>query len=142
MRRLLVLSLTVTILSLTASAQYNPRNDPRYGDPRYGNQRYSDRGDYGRGDYGRGGDILGQVRADLDRAESVSRPNGGDRHRFDKVREEINEFQRYGRKGELNDTISALQKVVSRNRLDYQARDVLNQDLYQLREFRAQNGWR
>lgn len=141
MRRIFLLSLTGSILALTASAQYqrnDPRyGDPRYGDPRYGNQRYADRGDYGRG-----GDILGQVRADVDRAESVSYPNGGDRHRFKKVREELNEFQRSGRKGELAETISALQKVVNRNRLDDQARDVLNQDLYQLREFRARNGWR
>lgn len=136
MRHLLLLFLAGGILSFTASAQYNPRND-RYGDPRYGNQRYADRGDYGRG-----GDILGQVRADLNRAESASYPNGGDRHRFNKVREELNEFQRSGRKGELDDAISSLQRVVNKNRLDDQARDVLNQDLYQLREFRARNGWR
>jgi len=86
--------------------------------------------------------VFERVRADLDRAESASYPNGGDRHRFNKVREELNEFQRSGNRGELNEAISALQKVVNKNRLSYQDRDVLNQDLYQLRDFRARNGWR
>lgn len=129
MRRLLVLSLAGAFLVLTASAQYYPRRDGRY----------PDRDDYGRN---RGGGPFERVRADLYRAESASYPNGGDRHRFDKVREELNEFARTGRPGELNEAISALQKVVNKNRLSYQDRDVLNQDLYQLRDFRARQGWR
>ena len=134
MKRLLLVSLAGMILALTASAQYYPRR----GDDGYRDPRYSGRGDYGRGS----GDLFRRVRADLDRAESASYPNGGDRHRFEKVREELNEFQRSGRVGELNESISALQKVVNKNRLSYQDRDVLNQDLYQLRDFRARNGWR
>src|SRR5579864_7200454 len=130
MRRLLVLSLAGSFLVLTASAQY---------DPRRGDGRYPDRDDYGRN---RGGGPFDRVRADLDRAESASYPNGGDRHRFDKVREELSEFARTGKPGELNEAISALQKVVNKNRLSYQDRDVLNQDLYQLRDFRARQGWR
>ena len=130
MRRLLVLSLAGSLLVLTASAQYYPRR---------GDGRYPDRDDYGRN---RGGGPFDRVRADLDRAESASYPNGGDRHRIDKVREELNEFARSGRPGELNEAISALQKVVNKNRLSYQDRDVLNQDLYQLRDFRARQGWR
>jgi hypothetical protein len=123
MRRLLVLSLAGSLLALTASAQYYPRR---------GDGRYSDRG----------GGPFDRVRADLDRAESASYPNGGDRHRFDKVREELNDFQRSGNRSELNEAISTLQKVVNKNRLSYQDRDVLNQDLYQLRDFRARQGWR
>jgi hypothetical protein len=130
MRRLLVLSLAGSLLVLTASAQY---------DPRRGDGRYPDRDDYGRG---RGGGPFDRVRADLDRAESASYPNGGDRHRFNKVREELNEFARSGRPGELNEAISALQKVVNKNRLSYQDREVLNQDLYQLRDVRARQGYR
>ena len=129
MRRVLMLSLVGSFLVLTASAQYYPRG---------GDGRYSDSDDYGRN---RGG-VFDRVRADLDRAESASYPNGGDRNRFNKVREELNEFQRSGNRGELNEAISALQKVVNKNRLSYQDRDVLNQDLYQLRDFRARNGWR
>ena len=82
------------------------------------------------------------MRADLERAEANSNLNGGDRRRFNKVREELSEFQRSGNRHELNDTISALQHVVDSNRLVYGDRDVLAQDLYQLRDFRARNGWR
>src|ERR1700730_11400982 len=119
----------------TVQAQYYPG---QYGD------RYSDRGQYyGRDDYNRDrGDLFGRLRSDLQRAQANSGWNGGDRRRFDKVREELNEFQRSGNKHELNDTISALQKVVNDNRLAYRDRDILAQDLYQLRDFRARNGWR
>jgi hypothetical protein len=120
MRQLLVLLL----FTVAASAQY-PRG-----------YRYSDRGDY----RDRGG-ILNQVRADLDRAESHSYANGGDRRRFGKVREELNEFQRTGNPHELNDAISRLQKVVNDNRLAPRDRDILADDLYRLRDFRARNGW-
>jgi hypothetical protein len=113
---------------------------------------YGDRGGYGaRGQYygyGRDaynrnpGDLFGRVRSDLERAEANSNWGGGDRRRFNKVREELSEFQRSGNRHELNDTISALQHVVDSNRLAYRDRDVLAQDLYQLRDFRARNGWR
>jgi hypothetical protein len=86
--------------------------------------------------------LFSRVRADLERAQADSGWNGGDRRRFDKVREELSEFQRSGNRHELNDTISALQKVVNDNRLAYRDRDILAQDLYQLRDFRARNGWR
>ncbi len=121
--------LGLLLLSLTASAQYQyPRGDGRY---------------YDRGDYSRnGGDVFGRVRSDLDRAEASSYPNGGDRRRFDKVREELNEFQRSGNRRELNEAISALQKVVDHNRLAYRDRDVLAGDLYRMRDLRARNGWR
>jgi len=124
-----------------AQAQYYPGG---YGDrDRYYDRSY-DRGQhYDRGDYDRyRGDLFSRVRADLERAQANSGWNGGDRHRFDKVREELSEFQRSGNKHELNDTISALQKVVNDNRLAYRDRDILAQDLYQLREFRSRNGWR
>jgi hypothetical protein len=97
---------------------------------------------YGRYDQPRGGGILDRVRADLDRAESHSYANGGDRKRFNHVREELNEFQRTGNPHELNDTISRLQKVVNENRLDPRDRDMLADDLYRMRDFRARNGWR
>lgn len=105
---------------------------------------YGDRGQYyGHSDYNRNsGDLFGHLRADLERAEANSNWDGGDRRRFNKVREELSEFQRSGKRGELNDTISALQHVVDSNRLAYRDRDVLARDLYQLRDFRARNGWR
>ena len=90
----------------------------------------------------RGGGVLERVRGDLDRAESHSYANGGDRKRFNNVRQELNDFQRTGNPHELNEAISKLQKVVNDNRLAPRDRDVLADDLYRMREFRARNGWR
>jgi hypothetical protein len=117
--------LALLLFTVAASAQY-PRGD-----------RYYDRDDY----RNRGG-ILYQVRADLDRAESHSYANGGDRKRFNKVREELNDFQRSGNPHELNEAIGRLQNVVNDNRLAPRDRDILADDLYRLRDFRARNGWR
>lgn len=131
MRHLPMLAIATLLAGASlATAQYQRP----YGDRYYGH----DRDDYYRGP----GDLFGRVRADLDRAESASYWNGGDRRRFAKVREELNEFQRSGSRRELNDAIGALQHVVNDNRLSYRDRDVLAQDLYQLRDFRARNGWR
>jgi hypothetical protein len=124
------------LLAVGASAQ------PQYypGPPSV--DRYSDRGPY----YGRyernPGDLFKRLRSDIERAEANSNWNGGDRRRFNKVREELGEFQRSGNRHELNDTISALQHVVNSNRLVYGDREVLGRDLYQLQDFRARNGWR
>ena len=125
MKRFLIGALMVSsLLTLAANAQYGPPP---------GGGRYYERGR---------GDLFGRVRADLDRAESSSYSWGGDRHRFNKVREEIAEFQRTGNPHELNDAIGALQKVVNDNRMPYRDRDMLAADLSALREFRARNGWR
>jgi hypothetical protein len=100
---------------------------------------YPDRGD-------RGGDLFDRVRSDLDRAESYSDRyrDGGDHRRFNKVREELGEFQSKWARGrfdrhELDDVIKALQRVVNDSRLEYRDRDALREDLYQLRDFRASN---
>jgi hypothetical protein len=113
------------LLTVSANAQY-PRGD-----------RYYDRDDY----RNRGG-ILERVREDLNRAESHSYANGGDRKRFNKVREELNDFQRSGNPHELNEPIGRLQNVVNDNRLAPRDRDILADDLYRMRDFRARNGWR
>lgn len=100
-----------------------------------------------RANRGGGGEIFDRVRADLDRAESNSYTSGGDRRKFNKVREELGEFQgkwangRYDRH-ELDDAIGALQHVVNSSRIDYRDRDVLQDDLYRLRDFRARNEYR
>ena len=126
MRQLLIVAIA-SLIAASAQAQYRPYSD-----------HYYDRDNYNRNP----GDLFGRVRSDLERAEANSNWNGGDRHRFAKVREELGEFQRSGSKHELNDTISALQHVVDSNRLAYRDRDILAQDLYMLRDFRARNGWR
>lgn len=135
MRRFLMSSAGLLLLGMAANAQYYPRGDSRY------ERGYA--GDYDRGDYYRGrGDVFARVFADLDRAEAGDRWSSGDHRRFAKVREELSEFQRSGSRHELNDAIGALQRVVNDNRMSYRDREVLNADLYQLRDFRARNGWR
>ena len=98
--------------------------------------------DYDRNDYGRyRGDLFERVRADLDRVEAASYWNEGDRHRINKVREELGDFQRSGSHHELNDAIGALQRVVNDNRMPPRDREMLASDLYQMRDFRARMGW-
>lgn len=110
-----------------------------YGDVGRGD-RYRDDRDY------RGGGLFDRVRGDLDRAESHFYGSGGDRRRFNKVREELGEFQGKWASGrfdrhELDDAIGALHRVVNDNRLDYRDRDVLQDDLFRLRDFRARYGY-
>jgi len=116
--------LALLLFTVAANAQY--QRGPRY---------------YDRDDYRDRGGILYQVRGDLDRAESHSYANGGDRKRFNKVREELNDFRRTGNPHELNEAIGRLQNVVNDNRLAPRDRDILADDLYRLRDFRARNGW-
>ena len=104
-------------------------------------ERYSDQGPYGR-DERNPRDLFSRLRSNIERAEANSNWNGGDRRRFNKVREELGEFQRSGNRHQLNDTITALQHVVNSNRLIYGDREILARDLYQLQDFRARNGWR
>ena len=86
---------------------------------------------------------LDHVRADLERAARDMRYlSHAEIKRIDKVREEIGEFQRKwerGRydRGELNDVIKSLEKVVDRNRLQPRDRDRLLGDIARLREFGA-----
>lgn len=110
--------------------------DRRYGDRGYGDRRYEDRGQR---------EPLDRVRADLDRAARDMRYlSDSEYRRFNKVREEIGEFQRKWErgqfsKGELNDVIASLQRVVDKNRLHARDRDLLLDDLARLRDFRARN---
>jgi len=102
--------------------------------PRYDNgNRYYDRDDYR---YNRGS-VVDRVRSDIDRAELDSAAYGGDRYRLDRVRQELTEFQNTRSRRELNESIVALQMVVSQNRLSYRDRDVLGEDLNRLRNLRA-----
>lgn len=120
-------------LAAGAPAQYRDRDD-RYG----GGYR-------GRMSYNR--EPLDRVRADLERAaRDMYYLSGGEMRRFNKVRQEIGEFQgkwERGRfdKGELDDVIGSLQRVVDRNRLQPRDRDLLMDDLGRLREFRARSGY-
>jgi hypothetical protein len=137
MRRLLINSLAGALL-LTAFGAY-AQDYPRYRD----DDRYYDRDDHGsyRRPGNRGG-LLDQVQADLRSAQNAVYSRG-EAKRLDKAREELWEFQRRWNAGrfdrhELDDSISAIQKVVDHNGLDERARAVLWGDLRGLRDFRAE----
>jgi hypothetical protein len=88
--------------------------------------------------------LFWQVRDDLNRVEASSFPFHHDRKGLDHTRHELNELQdkfdhgRYDR-GELNDVIGALSNVVADNRMRPGDRDLLNQDLHRLYEFRERH---
>jgi hypothetical protein len=91
-----------------------------------------------------GGQLFWHVRDDLDRVQATTFPDGRDRRRFDHTRHELNELQdqfsrgRYDR-GELNDVINALRSVVADNRMSPRDRELLNDDLGRLYEFRERH---
>jgi hypothetical protein len=136
----LALTSTVIIVMLGAvGAQAQVYGRGSYENGRFNAEfgRYPERRDMGPA-------LLDRVRRDVDRAESESyrMASGGDHKRFNKLREELGEFEgklASGRfdKHELDDTIKNLQRVVNDNRLEYRDRDVLARDLAELREFRG-----
>jgi len=87
------------------------------------------------------GHVFSQVRADLDHVQSVTWPGGHDRYRLDKTKQKLDELQakleshRYD-KNELDAVIGDLHKVVADNHMAPRDRDVLNDDLMRLREYR------
>ena len=86
------------------------------------------------------GRLFQRVLDDIDHVQSASRFDS-DQYRLDRVRRELVELQaKYVERGydqpELDDVISALQRVVTDNRLSQRDRDMLSDDLRRLREFR------
>jgi hypothetical protein len=135
MRRLLIRSIMgsgLLLLGLTAYSQDRDRDRDRDED------RYH-RVD--RGDQWWRGRMFERVRDDLDHVQSVTFPFSADQYRLNKVKQELNELQaklaenRYDQP-ELDDVISAMQRVVSDNHLSARDREMLNDDLNRLRNFR------
>ena len=99
-----------------------------------------------RDDFFRGGDwrqrLFERVRVDVDHVRSVTFPFGADQYRLANTIQQLNELQeklargRYDRR-ELDDVIEALQRVVRDNRLSRRDRDILDDDLDRLRDFRG-----
>lgn len=126
------------IFTLSAGAQtwghdpYGPRNDP-----------YSrDRG-YAYGPYQ--GDLIGRVMSDLNRAASSAYADNHERHHFDEVAGNLEEFQaRWARgkfdTGKLDKAIHNLQHLAQADRVRGADREMLTRDLYDLRHFRATRG--
>lgn len=104
---------------------------------------HRDRDDWSRGEGWRG-QIFQRVRQDLDHIQSVTFPFGRDQYRISRTLQELDELQsklsagRYDER-ELDDVIGALSAVVQDNRMSRRDRDVLNDDLNRLRDFRARH---
>ncbi len=135
MRRLLLRSIMgsgLLLLGLTAYSQDRDRDRDRDEDRYHRIQRGED--------WWRGR-MFERVRDDLDHVQSVTFPFSADQYRLNRVKQELNELQaklaenRYDQP-ELDDVISAMQRVVSDNHLSGRDRDLLNDDLSRLRAFR------
>ena len=127
------------LFGLTASMQaQRPRDDDAY---------HRDRDDYYRGDQWRAR-MFDRIRDDLNHVQTtVFGSVNGDEYRLDRAKQELGELQqsfsehRYNERA-LDDVISALQRVVSDNRLSERDRQILTDDLNRLREFRERhNDW-
>ena len=135
MRRLLLRSIMgsgLLLLGLTAYSQDRDRDRDRDEDRYHRLQRGED--------WWRGR-MFERVRDDLDHVQSVTFPFSADQYRLNRVKQELNELQaklaenRYDQP-ELDDVISAMQRVVSDNHLSGRDREMLNDDLSRLRAFR------
>jgi hypothetical protein len=121
------------VLSLTARAQDRDRD-------RDDDSYHSDRDARFRGDRWRG-QLFQRVREDVEHVRAVTWPGGGDEYRLGRTVEELNELQGkmanhvYDER-ELDEVIGALSRVASYNRMAPRDRDILNDDLARLREFR------
>lgn len=123
------------LFGLGASMQAQPpRDDDRY---------HRDRDDYYRGDQWRAR-MFDRVRDDLNHVQTTWFSGGGDQYRLDRAKQELNELQtamadhRYNERA-LDDVISALQRVVSDNRLSERDRQILNDDIGRLHQFRERH---
>jgi len=114
----------------------NPGPVSRGGDDAF----YRDRDDAFRGDNWRGR-LFARIREDLDHAQRTTFPVGRDEFRIARALEQLNEMQdmlargRYDRR-ELDEVIESMRRVVADNRLRPRDRDILNDDLNRLQDFR------
>jgi hypothetical protein len=86
--------------------------------------------------------LFARIREDLDHVQAVTFPFGNDQYRLARAKQQLDQLQemlargRYDRR-ELDDVVNALRKVVNDNRLAPRDRDILNDDLNRLQDFRA-----
>lgn len=122
-----IASCGLLLFGITATAQDRDRDD-RY--------HHGDRDEgYWRGH------MFQRVRDDINHIQDVTPYFSSDQFRLNRVKEELNELQnKYESRGydpgAMDDVISALARVVSDNHLSGRDRDMLNDDLNRLREFR------
>jgi hypothetical protein len=115
--------ITATVIAFirTAPAQYGPANGPYQPDSVTR--------------------LVDQVHTDLNRGYDQWHLSGGDRGRLNNAEKQLREFARdwqHGKfdKGNLDDSISAVQHVLDNNHLSGDARDALWKDVEQLRHMR------
>lgn len=126
------------------------RDDPDRGgrDDRDRGARDDDAYHRDRDDRFRGEDMrqrfFARIREDLEHVQSGTFPFGADQYRLARTKQELEEMQgklaagRYDQR-ELDEVIGAMSQVVRDNRLSGRDRDVLNDDLNRLRDFRARH---
>jgi len=111
------------------------------GSGRDGDAFYHDRADVFRGDSWRM-HLFARIREDLDHVQTVTFPFGSDQYRLARAKQQLDQLQemlahgRYDRR-ELDDVVNAIREVVNDNRLAPRDRDVLNDDVNRLQDFRA-----
>ena len=82
-----------------------------------------------------------RVRDDVDHVQSTTFPASRDEFRLVRVKEELGDLQNKLASGqyderELDEVVHSLRRVVDSNRLSGRDRDMLNEDLGHLREYR------
>lgn len=101
---------------------------------------YAHRSDRYRGDEWRAR-MFSEIREDLDHVQSATFPVGRDQYRLVRTKEELNELQsdlaahRFT-PSKVDDVINTMRRVVADNRMSPRDRDILNEDLQRLREYR------
>jgi hypothetical protein len=102
---------------------------------------YRDRSDDFRGDSWRM-HLFARIERDLDHIQTVTFPFGSDQYRLSRAKQELNQLQdlqargRYARR-QLDDVLATLKTVVTDNRMTPRDRDILNEDVSRLLDFRA-----
>lgn len=140
-----LLGSAVLLFTLTAGAQSWGRDQydqPRY-DPYYRDNGYDRNRGYAYGPYQ--GDLIGRTMSDLNRAASRAYLDGHERHHFDEVAGNLEDFQaRLARgkfdTGKLDKAIHNLEHLAQADRVRGGDREILTRDLYDLRQFRATRG--
>jgi len=133
-RNLLIHSLAgaaLLVFSLAATAQDQPRDEDSY---------HHDRDAYFHQENWHGR-LFDRVREDVQHVQSTTWPGGGDQYRLDKTMDQLNDLQsklanRVYDESELDRVIDTLGRVASYNRMSPRERDILNDDIARLRDYR------
>jgi hypothetical protein len=88
--------------------------------------------------------LFERVRADLDHVQTVAFSDG-DEYRIVRTKQQVDELQGKLAEGkydqpELDEVVASLGRVLADNRLSPRDRDMLNDDLSRVRDYRAHHG--